>query len=190
MDEDDNISMRELSPSSKTSADDSNQEQGATNHMGGLPHSNGNGGKDSRFAESPFQIPPSFGCPITEETLCDNDHPYVFWALVRLPILPNPVNPMATVFDALKEFVTQLVDEDPNFVVYPYNLSAFESVKDLPPPIETSEDIPDNIDDWLEYFPGAKPRLSGGNTYMAVLIGMSKPLPKVVKILSAWMHNK
>jgi len=97
---------------------------------------------------------------------------------------------MAAVYDALQEFVTQLADEDSQFVVYPHNLSAYEAVEDLPPPIETADDIPDDIDDWLEYFPGAKPRLTGGDTYTSVLIGMSKPLPKVVKSLSAWMRNK
>jgi len=186
----DNVSMRDSSPSSNTSSDDSKQEQETATQTGGSPNSNGNSGEDNTFEDTPFQIPPSFGRPITEETLRDADHPYVFWASVRLPIPPTPVNAMAAVYDALQEFVTQLVDEDPHFVVYPHNLSAYESVDDLPPPIETSDDIPDDIDDWLEYFPGAKPRLTGGDTYTSLLIGMSKPLPKVVKSLSAWMRNK
>jgi len=97
---------------------------------------------------------------------------------------------MAAVYNALEEFVTQLTNKDPNFVVYPYKLSAYESLKALPLPIETPEDIPDNIEDWLEYFPGAKPRTTGGDTYTALLVGMSKPLPKVVKNLSTWLCNK
>jgi len=40
------------------------------------------------FKENPFQIPPSFNRPITEETLRDNDHPYVFWASLRLGTNP------------------------------------------------------------------------------------------------------
>jgi len=62
---------------------------------------------------------------------------------------------MAAVFNALKEFVSQFADEDSNFVVFPYNLSDYESVEDLPPPIEMAEDIPDDINEWLEYFLGA-----------------------------------
>jgi len=97
---------------------------------------------------------------------------------------------MAVVFDALEEFVTQLADEDPNFVVYPYNLRKYESVKYLPSPIETAKDLPDDIDKWLEYFLGAKPCVSSGDMYTALLIRLSIPLTKLVKNLSAWMQNK
>jgi len=132
--------------------------------------------------EEDFQIPPSFSQMINEETLRDNDHPYIFWASLRMPIPKDLPNSMVAVYDALKEFITQFADEDPHFVVYPYRLSAYESIKDLPLPIETPDDIPDYIDDWLKYFPGAKPQITRGDTYTALLIGMSKPLTKVVKI--------
>jgi len=68
---------------------------------------------------------------------------------------------MVAVYNAWEEFVTQLVEDDPHFIVYPYNLSAYKSVEDLPPLIETADDLPDDIDDWLEYFPQAKPWVSG-----------------------------
>jgi len=97
---------------------------------------------------------------------------------------------MAAVYDTLEEFIAQMVDEDPNFIVYPYHLSKYESVEDLPPPIETQEDLPDDIDEWLDYFPRAKPRISGGDTYTVLLIDMSVPFPKVIKNLSGWMRNK
>jgi len=97
---------------------------------------------------------------------------------------------MAVVYDALEEFVTQLAEEDPHFLVYPYNLSTYNSVDNLPPPIETPDDLPNDIDKWLDYFLQAKLCVSGGDTYTALLIGMHIPLPKVVKNLSAWMHNK
>jgi len=100
------------------------------------------------------------------------------------------VNPMAAVFDALEEFVTTLADEDPSFVVFPHNVSEYESVNDLPPLIKSPEDLPGDIDKWLTYFPQAKPRVSGGDTYTALLIGLSIPLPKLVKNLSVWMRNK
>jgi len=156
--DDDNISMKDSSPSSKNSAD-SNDGQGDAQQNKDPPPRSKTSDADARsgFDENPFQIPPSFGRPITEETLRDTDHPYVFWASLRLPIAKDPANPMAAVFDALEEFVSQFANEDPNFVVFPYNLSDYESVEDLPPPIETAEDIPDDIDEWLEYFPGAKP---------------------------------
>jgi len=83
-----------------------------------------------------------------------------------------------------------LVDKDPNFVVFPHNLSKYKLVEDLPPRIETLEDLPSNIDEWLMYFPQAKPRVSGSDMYTTLLIGLSIPLPKLVKNLSAWMWNK
>ncbi len=186
--DDDNVSMKDSSPSSKTSSD-SNVGQGGSKDQSPRSKTSDVDG-DGGFDENPFQIPPSFGRPITEETLRDEEHPYVFWASLRLPIAKDPANPMAAVFDALEEFVSQFADEDPNFVIFPYNLSDYESVEDLPPPIETAEDIPDDIEEWLEYFPGAKPRVTGGDTYTALLIGLSIPLPKIVKNLSAWMRNK
>jgi len=97
---------------------------------------------------------------------------------------------MAAVFDALEDFVMHLSDKDPNFVVFPHNLSEYESVEELPPPIKSPEDLPGGNDEWLMYFPQAKPRISSGDTYTTLLIGMSIPLPKVVKNLSTWMRNK
>jgi len=97
---------------------------------------------------------------------------------------------MVAVCDALEEFVMQFADEDPHFVVYLYNLSAYKSIDNLPPLIKMADDLLDNIDEWLEYFPPAKPWVSGGDMYMALLIGLSIPLPKIVKNLCAWMRNK
>ncbi len=56
---------------------------------------------------------------------------------------------MAAIYDALEEFVGQMTEEDPNFVVYPYHLSKYESVEDLPPPIETTDNLPNDIDGWI-----------------------------------------
>jgi len=104
-------------------------------------HENQAAEEEIDFEENPFQIPPSFNQSINEETLRDDDHPYVFWASLRLPILKDPVNPMAAVFDALEEFVTQLANEDPNFIVFLHNVSEYESADDLLPPIKTPDDI-------------------------------------------------
>jgi len=184
-----NVSMQD-SPSSKNSGfEGSDADKGSDNNGSEQDKAHGTVEEEILF-EKDFQIPPSFGRAINEETLQDDDHPYVFWASLRLPIPLNPPNPMAAVYDALEEFMSQFTDEDPNFIVYPYKVSKYESTDDLPPPIETPDDIPDDVDDWLEYFPGAKPRTTGGDTYTQLLVGMSKPLPKVIKNLSAWMRNK
>jgi len=180
------------SPSSKTSGFEDTQgtlNKGSEDDDQKLHKSLGALEEEITFEED-FVIPPSFNRPINEETLCDDDHPYVFWASLRLPIPLNPVNLMAAVYSALEEFILTFTGEDPNFVGFPYKLSAYKSIEDLPPLIETTEDIPNNIEEWLEYFPRAKPWKTGGNTYTALLIGMSKPLPKVIKNLSTWMHNK
>jgi len=52
------------------------------------------------------------------------------------------------------------------------------------------DDLPDDINDWLTYFPQVKLHILGGNTYMALLIGLSVPFPKLVKSLSSWMRSK
>jgi len=97
---------------------------------------------------------------------------------------------MAAAYDTLKEFVIQLAKEDPHFMVFPHNLSEYELIKDLPPPIKTPDDLLDDIDNWLTHFLQAKPRISGGNTYTALLIGLSIPFPKLVKSLSLCLRNK
>jgi len=129
---DDNVSMRDDSPSSKNSSNTQN-EHGDDAHVEDSSPRSKSSGDEGNFEDTTFQIPPSFGRPITEETLRDKEHPYVFWASLRMPIPPNPANPMAAIFDALEEFISQLSEEDPHFVVYPYNLSAYDEVEDLPP---------------------------------------------------------
>jgi len=59
-----------------------------------------------------------FNQPINKETLQDDDHPYVFWASLQLPIPKDAVNPMVAIYDALKEFVVQMAEEDPQLVLF------------------------------------------------------------------------
>jgi len=94
---------------------------------------------------------------------------------------------MAAIYNALEEFVMQMAEEDPHFVVFPYNFSDYKSMDDLLPPIKTMDDLLDDINEWLMYFSQAKSRISGGDTYMALLMGLSIPLPKLIKNLSTWM---
>jgi len=137
-----------------------------------------------------FQIHPLFNQLITEETLWDKDRPYVFWASLHLPIPKDPANPIVAIYDVLEEFIVQLAEEDPHFVVFPYRLSNYKLIKDLPPQIETLDDLPDDINEWLDYFPQAKPWVSGDDTYTTLLIEISIPFPKLIKNLSTWMQDK
>jgi len=185
--------MRDNSPSLKDSdVEDSTKAMGEKTKDDERSHNRENQAakEEIEFEENLFQIPPSFNRSINKETLHDDDHPYMFWASLCLPILKDLVNPMAAVFDALEEFVMQLTDEDPNFVIFPHNVSEYKSVDDLPPPIETPDNLPGDIDKWLTHFPQAKPRISGSNTFTSLLIGLSILLPKLVKNLSMWMQNK
>jgi len=79
---DENVSMHD-SPHSKTSDSDTSKT-GAEDENRSQQHVSEE--EEIKFNENPFQIPPSFNRPITEETLRDNDHPYIFWASLRLPI--------------------------------------------------------------------------------------------------------
>jgi len=190
--DDNNVSMWENIPSLKDSGfeelkheeDDENREewsQGKTNNAEE---------EEIEFEENHFHIPPLFNQPITEETLQDDNHPYVFWASLCLPIPKDQVNPMAANFNALEEFVVQLAEEDPHFIVFPPNLIDYDLVEDLPPPIQTPDNLPDDINKWLTYFPQAKPRISSGDMYTTLLIGLSIPFLKMIKNLSTWMWNK
>jgi len=140
------------SPSSKTSGFEDTQgtlNKGSEDDDQKLHKSLGALEEEITFEED-FVIPPSFNHLINKETLHDDNHPYVFWASLCLPIPPNPANPMAAVYNALQEFTITFVEEHLNFVVFPYKLSAYKLIEELLPPIETTENIPDNIDEWLE----------------------------------------
>jgi len=117
-------------------------------------------------------LPPSYHCTITEEQLRDDYRPYVFWASLRIPIPEKPDDPVTTMFEYLEQFITHMLDADAHFSVFLHNLSAYESLDDLPELIEDPDHLPAEVDEWLEYFPRAWPRARGGYTYTSVLIGM------------------
>jgi len=99
--------------------------------------------------EEDTPLPPSFHQTITEESLCNNDTPYVFWVTLHIPILPVPMDPVSTMFEHLKKFITQMLEEDTHFTTFPYNLSKVESKEDLLEPINNPDVLPDNVDEWL-----------------------------------------
>jgi len=77
--------MRDNSPSSKdldveepkkTMGEENKDDKSSHNHANRVAE------EEIDFEEHPFQIPPSFNRLINKETLHDDDHPYVFWALL------------------------------------------------------------------------------------------------------------
>jgi len=121
-----------------------------------------------------------------EEFFCSDHHPHVFWANLHIPLPPNPADPFVALYDCLVEFVAAMTDEDNKFVVFPYHLSSYQDMDNLPPPIDDPDLIPDDIDEWHQYFPNAKPRAWGGNVNTLVLVGFGKPFAKVMKSMAPW----
>jgi len=114
----------------------------------------------------------------------------VFWANLCIPLPPNPPDQFEALFDCLVEFVVAMVEEDDHFVVFPYHLSDYNDPEDLLLPINDLDMVPDDISEWLQYFPQAKPCLKGGDLYTLALVGFSKPFPKVMKALALWFCKK
>jgi len=88
--------------------------------------------------------------------LCAPDLPFIFWALIRIPLRPSPANAMDAIFDALDEFLTKMQEVDRKFMVFLHNLSQYGSLNSLPQVIDNPEGLPTESDDWLVYFPQAK----------------------------------
>jgi len=79
--DDDNILMRDNSPSSKDSGLEELKQETKAEHKEGdssQNHDHQEDEKEINFNKSHFQIPPSFNCLITEEMLCDNERQYIF----------------------------------------------------------------------------------------------------------------
>jgi len=109
--------------------------------------------------------------------------------LIWLPLPTSPTNATDTMFDALDEFITKMQEADYKFSIFPHNLSQYGSLESLPPIIDDPEVLPSEVDDWLVYFPQAKPRFQGGNVYTMALVGMSIPLGKIMKAQSEWLKE-
>jgi len=62
--------------------------------------------------------------------------------MLKLAIQENPVNPANAVFDYLADFIDQATNEDKHFAIFPYALSEYVSVEDLPPLIDNVENLP------------------------------------------------
>jgi len=58
---------------------------------------------------------------------------------------------------SLADFVKVATEEDRQFVVFPYNLSEHSSLEELPMVVDNGQMLPEEVNDWLQYFPQAKP---------------------------------
>jgi len=145
--------------------------------------------KEVEIEEDEVPLPPSFHRTINEEQLRDDDRPYVFWANIRIPIPEKPVDPIATMFEHLQALMNNLLEVDAHFTVFPHNLSEYKSINDLPEALDDPDLIPDEVEDWLTYFPGARPRARGGYTYTTALLGFHEPLTKVLKEAGPWFRK-
>jgi len=176
--------MEEESPNSSKDTQDS-QKEGSTQGSQEASLTN----KEIEVEEEDEPLPPSFHRTLTEDTLRDDDRPYVFWVTIRIPIPEDLVDPVSTMFEHLETFMTHMLEADTHFMVFPHNLSEYESTEDLPEPLEDPDLLPSEVEEWLEYFPGARPRACGGDTYTLVLLGFREPFPKVIKETASWLRK-
>jgi len=82
-----------------------------------------------------------------------------------------------------------MLNADAHFSVFPHNLSKYETLEDLPELIEDPDQLPADVDEWLEYFPVAHLRAHWGYTYTSILLGFHKPFPKVIKVMASWFRK-
>jgi len=80
-------------------------------------------------------------------------------------------------------------EADCKFSIFPHNLSQYWSLMALPPTLDDPKALPSEVDDWLVYFPNAKPRFQGGNVYTMALVGTSIPLRKIMKTQMEWFKE-
>jgi len=85
------------------------------------------------FENEDFMVPPSFGRELSEESLKNDVQPYILWANLKIPAPEKPGNASDAMFDCLANFIKAAADEDKQFQVFPYHLSCYKSVMDLPP---------------------------------------------------------
>jgi len=126
---------------------------------------------DINIEEEDKALPPLFHYTLTEENLHNDDCPYIFWAMLQIPIPEKPVDPVATMFEHLETFMINMLEADVHFTVFPHNLSKYESMEEMPEPLDDPDLLPNNVNEWLTYFPQAQPWAQGGYTYTLVLLG-------------------
>jgi len=184
---DDDAAMNDASQGSSASATGSS---GAVDPPAERSRDSSKPEEEVDFENEDFAVPPSFARVITEETLRTDAQPHVLWATLKIPAPEKPGNAADAMFDCLADFIEAAADEDSHFCVFPYQLSRYQSLAALPQSIVDLDSLPEEVDDWLQYFPGAKPRAKGGNVYTALLLGLSTPFVTFIKKLSPWCKEK
>jgi len=121
-----------------------------------------------------------------EEVFHSNHCPHVFWVNLHIPLPANLADPFEALYNCLVVFMMAMTEEDDQFAVFPYHLSSYKELNDLPLHINDLDLVPDDIDKWCQYFPDAKPWAQGGNLYTLVLVGFGKPFTKVMKSMVPW----
>ncbi len=96
---------------------------------------------------------------------------------------------MDAMFDTLDEFLTKMQEADRKFMVFPHNPSQYGSLMSLPAVLDDPECLPTKVNNWLIYFPQAKPHFQGGDVYTLALISTSIPLGRIMKAQSDWFKE-
>jgi len=104
--------------------------------------------KEVKVEEDETSLPPSFHHTITKEQLHNDDHPYIFWANIWIPIPKKPVDPVTMMFEHLESFMKNMLKINAHFTVFPHNLSEFESIDNLPKALDEPDLLPDNVEEW------------------------------------------
>jgi len=74
-----------------------------------------------------------------------------------IPLPENQGRVADIMSDCLADFIEAAGKEDKKFIIFPYNLSNYKSVSDLPLGVVDLDSLLEEIDDWLPYFPQTKP---------------------------------
>jgi len=134
--------MEEESPRSSTDSHETTQEDSPKDSQ----QHQGKDNKEIPVKEEEEPLPSSFHCTLTEETLRNDDCPYVFWASICIPIQEKPDDPVTTMFDHLQNFRIHMLEADAHFTVFPHNLSNYETLEELPELLEDPDHILGKVD--------------------------------------------
>jgi len=85
----------------------------------GSPTKSSNADEMVDFENKDFMVPPSFSHELSEESLKDDDHPFVLWANLKIPLLENPGHVADAMFNCLADFIKMAREEDKKFIVFP-----------------------------------------------------------------------
>jgi len=100
--------MEEESPNSSKDTQES-QKEGSTQ---GSQEQASPTDKEIEVKEEDKPLPLSFHHTLMEETLWDDNHPYIFWATIRIPIPEDPINLVSMMFEHLETFMTNMLEVD------------------------------------------------------------------------------